>query len=90
MRRAFNDAIVSAGALTALLTLLVAVDSRVRDQLWSGLHGRATPDMTVAGGHLHDLAGVVLDVLSDAFRLHTSLALFVVITTVLTVFMVRT
>lgn len=91
MRRAFNDAIVSAGALTGLLTLLVVVDSRVRDQVFSGLHGgRPTAEMVDAGSRVHDLAGVIFDVLGDAFRVHTGLALFVVIATVLTVFMVRT
>ena len=91
MRRAFNDAMVSAGAVGALLALLVAVDSRVREQVMAGLHGgRATPAMVDAGSRLHDLAAVVLDVVSEAFRLHTALALFVLIATVLTVFMVRT
>lgn len=91
MRRAFNDAIMSAGALVALLALLVAIDSRVREQvvLRAG-GGRASTDVVKAGTQVRDFAAVLLQAITDAFRLHTTLAIFVVIATLLTLFMVRT
>jgi len=91
MRRVMNDAMVSAGALFALVTLLVAVDSRVREQVMLRIGGgRATADVAAAETQVRDLLSVVFDVVNDAFRLHTTLTIFVVVATVLTVFMVRT
>jgi hypothetical protein len=91
MRRAFNDAMVSTGALAALLTLLVAIDGRVRHQVMLRFTGdHASADVVNAGTQVRDMAGVILDVVGDAWRLHTALALFVIVATVLTVFMVRT
>jgi len=90
--RVIHDAMVSAGALLALLALLVAVDSRVREQVTLRMtsSSRATADVAAAGTEMRDLVSVVVDVVDDAMRLHTTLTLFVVVTTVLTVFMVRT
>jgi hypothetical protein len=82
---------VSAAAVLALLALLVAVDGRVREQVMlrvTGTHARA--DVAAASSEMRDLVGVVVDVVDDAMRLHTTLTLFVVVATVLTVFMVRT
>jgi len=91
MRRVINDAMVSAGALLALLTLLVAVDARVREQVMLRINGgRMTGDVAVAEHQLLDLMSVVTAVVNDAVRLHTTLTIFVVVATVLTVFMLRT
>jgi hypothetical protein len=91
MRRALNDAVVSAAALLALGTLLVAFDSRVREQVMIRVNGgQATADVAAAEGQVRDLMSVVVAVVNDAVRLHTTLAIFVVVATVLTVFMVRT
>ena len=91
MRRVMTDAMASAGALLALVTLLVVVDSRVRELVMLRVSGgHASEDVAAAGGQLHDLMGVILDVVNDAMRVHPMLSLFVVIATVLTVFMVRT
>jgi hypothetical protein len=77
MRRVVNDAMVSVGALAALLTLVVAVDGRAREQVKEL-------------DRVRDVVGVIVDVATDAMRLHTTLTVFVVVATVLTVFMVRT
>ncbi len=91
MRRVFSDAMVSAATLLALVTLLVAVDSRVREQVMLRVGGgHTTADVAAAGTQMRDLASVIIDVVNDAVTLHTTLALFVVVATVLTVFMVRT
>jgi hypothetical protein len=86
-----HDAMVSAGALVVLLTLLVGVDGRVREQVTLRMTStRARADVAAAGTEVRDLVGVVVDVVDDAMRLHTTLTLFVVVATMLTVFMVRT
>jgi len=91
MRRVFNDAMVSAGALLALLALLVAVDSRVREQVTLRLAGgHASADVAAAETQVRDLVAVVSDAVHDAIRLHTTLSIFVAVATVLTVFMLRT
>jgi hypothetical protein len=90
MRRALNDAMLSVGALCVLLALLVAVDGRVREQVMLRLNGgRATADVVVAESQVRDLVRVVVDVVRDAMMLHTTLSIFVVVATVLTVFMLR-
>jgi len=87
-----HDAMLSAGALLALLTLLVVVDNRVREQVMLRMNGggHATADVVAAGNQVRDLVSVVASVVNDAVRMHSTLALFVVVATVLTVFMVRT
>ena len=90
MRRLLNDAFVSAGAIGVLLMLLVAFDRRVRDQVVLRVAGHPTASAVAAGNEVRDVASIVMDVVNDAVRLHTTLAIFVVIATVLTVFMVRT
>ncbi|HZT77244.1 MAG TPA: hypothetical protein VFA27_11340 [Vicinamibacterales bacterium] len=91
MRRVFNDAMVSVGALLALLMLLVAIDGRVREQVMLRVSGGyATGDVAAAEHQMRDLANVMIDAIHDAVRLHTTLTIFVVVATVLTVFMVRT
>ena len=91
MRRVFNDAMVSAAGLGALLALLVAVDSRVREQLMVQLRGgRAPADVAVAESQLRTFLSVIVDAVSDAMMLHTTLAIFVIVAAVLTVFMLRT
>jgi len=91
MRRVFNDAMVSTGALLALVMLLVAVDSRVREQVMLRVAGGgATADVAVAETQVRDLMAVIADAVHDAVRLHTTLTVFVAVATVLTVFMLRT
>jgi len=91
MRRVLHDAMLSAGALIALIAVLVAFDGRVREQVLQRMNTRhATADVAAAQNQVLDIVNVVTGVVNDAFRLHTTLALFVVIATVLTVFMLRT
>ncbi len=90
MRRVMNDAMLSIGALLALLTLLVAVDSRVREQVIRVGSGRGGSDISAFGSQVRELANVFLGIANDAVWMHPALALFVVAATVLTLFMVRT
>jgi hypothetical protein len=88
MRRVIQDALLSAGALLVLVTLLVAADGRLRDRV---LHiGHTTADVAAAENQARDLAHVVVAIVGDAMRMHTTLMMFLIVATVLTVFMVRT
>lgn len=90
MRRVMHDAMLSAGALLALLTVLVAVDGRVREHVMQVSSGRDNSDLAFVSGQVRDVASLVLGVVNDAVKLHPILALFLVAATALTVFMVRT
>ncbi|HZP48370.1 MAG TPA: hypothetical protein VFB07_07550 [Vicinamibacterales bacterium] len=90
MRRVVNDAMLSAGALVALGTLLVALDSRVREHVMRVGSGGGAADLSALAGQVRELASVTVGVVDDAVWMHPALALFVVAATVLTVFMVRT
>lgn len=91
MRRAFSDALVSAGALAVLLAILVAVDGRVREQVTMRFGGaQASADLAEAGSRVHSLANVLFEVVRDQSQMHAVLLIFVVAATVLTLFMVRT
>jgi hypothetical protein len=91
MRRALSDGLISAGALAFLLAILVVLDSRVREQVLLRLGGtQASADLAAAGSRARDLATVVFEVLKDQSHTHGTLMIFVVVATVLTLFMVRT
>lgn len=90
MRRVMNDAMLSAGALLALITVLVAVDGRVREHVVRFGSGRNNSDLTIVGGQARELGSLVVGIVNDAVKLHPTLAIFLVAATVLTVFMVRT
>ncbi|HZR24086.1 MAG TPA: hypothetical protein VFA59_10890 [Vicinamibacterales bacterium] len=90
MRRAVSDVVMSIGAVSLLLVLLTAFDTRVRDQMLVRI-GRTSSSAMVAdaGGRARDLAAVVVDAFRDEMRLHATLMIFVVAATVLTVLMLR-
>ncbi len=90
MRRVMNDAMLSAGALLALVTALIAVDSRVREQVMRIGSGSSDAGVTMVAGQVRELASLAFDVANDAVKLHPTLAIFVIVATVLTVFMLRT
>ena len=90
MRRVMNDAMLSAGALLELITVLVAVDGRVREHVVRIGSGRSNSDLAFVGGQAREVASLVGGVVNDAVRLHPTMAIFLVAATVLTVFMVRT
>jgi hypothetical protein len=91
MRRVLGDALVSLGALAALLTTLVLVDDRVREQVSLRLSGtRPSDELVNAGTHLRTLVTVVLEALRDQSVEHAPMLLFVLAATVLVLFMLRT
>jgi hypothetical protein len=87
MRRVFNDALISAGAVTALLLALVAIDDRVRSHVALALR-EPQPSAKLA------MAGEVASTVLQAVRVqsidHAPLMIFALAGGVLVLFMLRT
>ena len=90
MRRAFGDALVSAGALAVLLLVLTAVDDRVREQISLRFSARPAAELANVGERVRDLTSVVVEVARDQSIEHAPLLIFVLAATVLVMFMLRT
>jgi hypothetical protein len=90
MRRTFNDALISVGALAALLLTLVAADDRVREQLSARFSGGPSQQIANASSQVSDLMTVVATAARHQSLEHAPLMLFVVAATVLVLFMLRT
>ena len=91
MRRAFGDALISAGALTCLLLAFIVSSDRVREQVslrFSGAHGSS--ELMNAGTQVRDLASVIFEAARDQSLEHAPLVIFVVAASVLVLFMLRT
>jgi len=91
MRRAFGDTLISIGALAMLLTVLVMVDDRVREAVSMRFAGR-TPsgELANAGYHARYIAGVVMEAARYHTVEHAPMMIFLLVATVLTLFMLRT
>jgi len=91
IRRAFGDALISVGALVALILTLAAFDGRVREQVALRIGpGRASAQVVDAGVVIRDLTGVVANAVRDQSIEHAPLVIFVLAATVLVLFMLRT
>ena len=90
MRRAFGDALWSAGALVLLLLALVSLDDRVREQLSLRFGRGASIELTNAGAEIRDFATVLLDAVRNQSIEHAPLMIFALAATVLVLFMLRT
>ena len=87
MKRVFGDAVISLGAVLALLLMLVSVDPRVRYQIASMWGGSGTSSVS------RDL-GEISTVLLASVQAHgidnAPLMIFALAATVLVLFMLRT
>ena len=90
MRRAFGEALMSAGALAILLLALVAVDDRVREQISLRLTTGPSVELANAGERVRDLTTVIVEAARDQSIEHAPLLIFVLAATVLVMFMLRT
>jgi hypothetical protein len=88
MRRVFGDAVISFGAVLALLVMLVSVDPRVRYQLSSAWSG--TGAATSVSKDLVEISSVLLQALQDHGIPNAPLMIFALAATVLVLFMLRT
>ena len=90
MRRAFGEALMSAGALAILLLALVAVDDRVREQISLRLTAGPSVELANAGERVRDVTTVIVEAAREQSIEHAPLLIFVLAATVLVMFMLRT
>ena len=88
MRRVFGDALISLGAVTALLVMLVSIDPRVRYQVTSAWGGSGAT--TSVGKDLAEVSVVLLSAIQDHGIDNAPLMIFALAATVLVLFMLRT
>ena len=90
MRRAWGEALLSAGTVTTLLLLLIAFDPRVREQVSLRVVSRPSVELAAAGARVEDFTHVLAEVARDQSSTHAPLLIFGLAATVLTLFMLRT
>ena len=90
MRRAFSEGLMSAGALAILILTLVAIDDRVREQVWLRFSAPPTAQLQSAGASMRDLTAVMVEAARDQSLEHAPLLIFGLVATVLVLFMLRT
>ena len=90
MRRAWGEALLSAGTVTTLLLLLIAFDPRVREQVSLRVVSRPSVEIAAAGARVEDFTHVLAEVARDQSSTHAPLLIFGLAATVLTLFMLRT
>ena len=90
MRRAFREALMSAGTVAILLLVLVAADDRVRDQISRRVVTRPTAELASAGRQLSDFTTVIVSAARDQSLGHAPLLIFTLAAAVLVLFMLRT
>jgi hypothetical protein len=88
MRRAFGDAMISISAVTLLLTLLITIDPRVREQV-SGVMNGPGPVASISS-QLREVTSVVMSAARDHSIDQAPLMIFALAATVLVLFMLRT
>ncbi len=91
VKRPIGDALISIGAVTLLLAILVSVDERVRQQVSLRLtRSEAQSELRGAGVQAHDLAGVIIDAARHQSIEHAPMMIFVLAGSVLFLCMLRT
>src|SRR5262249_28164773 len=89
MRRAFGEALLSAGTVIVGLFGLVSLDDRVRGEVairWS----TPTQELASAGHHASALTAVIAQAARDQSLAHAPMLIFALAATVLVLFMLRT
>jgi hypothetical protein len=89
-KRAIGDAVMSLGAVGAIVCVLAALDERVREQLMLRINGDPSAQIATAGATMRSLTAVVVDAVKDQSIEHSPLVIFVLIAVVLFLFMLRT
>ena len=90
-RRAIGDAVISVGALCALIALLAAYDVRVREQISMRFSaGQPTVQLANAESSVRSLASVVFVAARNQSIEHAPMVIFVLLAVVLFLFMLRT
>ncbi len=90
MRRAFREALMSAGTMVILLLVLIAADDRVRDQFSRYVVARPSVELASAGRQLREVTTVIAQAARDQSLGHAPLLIFTLAAAVLVLFMLRT
>jgi hypothetical protein len=90
MQRAVNQTLISGAALAIVIAALVLFDSRVRRAFADLAVDAPSSEFAHLGSGAYELGGVVLMAIRDQSIANAPLMIFVVIATVLMLFMVRT
>ena len=85
-----GDALISVGVVAVLLVALSAMDERVRVRFGDLLRGAPGSEFSSVFDRLRETAAVVLGTAWDQSVANAPLTIFVVVATLLVVFMVRT
>jgi hypothetical protein len=91
MQSRVRGGLAAAGSLTAIVTGMMLMNDRVREQGQHLLAGRgASPEVSATAGQLQSALFVALDVLRDQSVAHAPLTIFALAATVLLLVMLRT
>jgi hypothetical protein len=91
MRRAFSDVLISILAVGFVLIVLIAFDGRIRAELTQRIARSHSPAELIDGGsRINGVASFAFKIVKTESRDHKTLMIFVIASTVLTLFMVRT
>ena len=90
MQRVVNRSLMSGAALAIVIAALVLFDVRVRQAFADLVVDAPSSELAQAGSGLYELGTVVLTAVHDQSIANAPLMIFVVIATVLMLFMVRT
>jgi hypothetical protein len=90
MRRAINHTLISGAALLVVIAGLVLFDGRVRHAFADLASNTPSAELAQVGSGVHELGAIVLTAVHEQSIANAPLMIFVVIATVLMLFMVRT
>jgi hypothetical protein len=91
LRRTLNDLLLSVCALIVLAGALFALDGRVREQVTLRMTtAQASTDVAATESHVRRLSAMIAAVAKEQVQQHAPMTIFLVVATVLTVFMLRT
>lgn len=91
LRRTVSDLLLSACALSILVTILMVIDPRVREEVSARMDAqRAASDVSATTGQIRRMLVATSGVVKDQSETHGPLMTMLVVGTVLTVIMFRT
>jgi len=90
IRRTFSDVLLSIGAMSVLLAILISINDRVRSEVTTRLTAaHAHTELAELVADAHDIAAVVVDAARHQTIEHAPLVIFVIAATILVFFMLR-
>jgi hypothetical protein len=88
-KRAIGDVMMSVGTLAVLIAILTAYDDRMREQVMR-VQGDPSAHMASAGATIRSISAVVFTAAKNQSIEHAPLVIFVLLATILLLFMLRT